>query len=145
MDKITELIEKLLPLPVALPIVLHIAILFGIWHIPNLEDSLRSYLQLKYSAVPVITIFLSVSSLYLLMLASYIVLCFKFSNKFTPKFGVLWDKNKEPYCPSCKTYLSGYTENPPTGYYFWCHTHKDYVFIHNNGIPTPLTEVQKLL
>jgi len=30
--------------------------------------------------------------------------------KFTKRFGILWDKNYEPHCPSCKNMPSGYQE-----------------------------------
>ena len=99
----------------------------------------------KLPITVLLRIFVVVLILLALSIALSIFIYLKYRPKYKARFGALWDGNKEPYCPSCKTYLSGYTENPPDGYYFWCHTHKDYVFIHNNGVPIPLLEAQKLL
>ncbi|MFQ5714169.1 MAG: hypothetical protein ACE5GU_09065 [Candidatus Scalinduaceae bacterium] len=50
--------------------------------------------------------------LLLVVLLLCLVILIEFSYPFNkninlkPKFGVLWDENKEPYCPACKTLLS---------------------------------------
>ena len=98
--------------------------------LPNILPMLQGLPNTTIAKICIVAIIL-----FVLSLVMTIVVYLQHRPTFKPKFGILWDKNKEPYCPSCKTYLSGYTENPPDGYYFWCHSHKDNVFIHNNGVP----------
>jgi hypothetical protein len=33
----------------------------------------------------------------------------QFKTKLKPKFGVVWDKNKEPYCPACEKPFTKFT------------------------------------
>lgn len=131
-EKISELIKTFLPLPIALPLILHIAILAGIWLLPHLEELLPPNLYPAHGKVPVLTISISVLSLYLLMLASYIILYIKFKNKLTPKFGVFWDKNKEPYCPACQSLLNKESVNisdPDATVYLKCIHCDKYVYL----------------
>ena len=68
--------------------------------------------------------------------------------KLRPKFGVLWDRNKEPYCPICenplaryKVRLSGKTE---TG--FNCaNCDKRFSLITDEGKRITVIEAKKLL
>ena len=106
MHYLTNLIKRFLPIPLAIPILLHTIILSGMMYIGSLEKLLSPDLQKVYAKIPTLTIATTVSLLYLLMVASYIILFIKYKTKLSPKFGVLWDNNKEPYCPSCKTLLS---------------------------------------
>ena len=55
----------------------------------------------------------ALSNLIFGLIILFLILCFvslflysKLRKKFIPKCGVLWDRNKEPYCPSCKTLLA---------------------------------------
>lgn len=104
--KIIEYIEKYAPAGISIPLTLHITILAGIWFLPRLEGLLPAGLCLLCDKVPILTISIMFLSSYLIMLVSYVFLYFKFRNKLIPKFGVLWDKNKEAYCPSCAIILS---------------------------------------
>ncbi|MDO8445343.1 MAG: hypothetical protein Q7T53_04445 [Deltaproteobacteria bacterium] len=104
--KIIEYIEKYAPIGISIPLTLHITTLAGIWFLPHLEKLLPPDFCQLCDKVPIFTIILMLLSSYLIMLASYSLLYFKFKNKLLPKFGVLWDKNKEAYCPSCQILLS---------------------------------------
>ncbi len=67
--------------------------------------------------------------LFVLSLVLSFVIYRSYKPRFKARFGILWDKDKEPFCPSCQTYLSDYTVNRnPDEYYFWCHTCKANVF-----------------
>ncbi len=137
---IKDIIKETFSKPVAILIALHLAVLSGILAIGPLE----SYPALKQMGdkLPILSISAWAILLYLMLLASYVILSLKYKDKFKPKFGILWDKNKEPYCPACKTLLSGYTEEPPDHFFFWCHHCKTNVFIyHGKGIP--LSEAKK--
>lgn len=106
MNHLINLVKRFLPIPLSIPIILHIVILSGILYIGRLEKLLSPDLQKVYDKIPILTIATTVLLLYLLMIASYIVLFIKYKTKLFPKFGVLWDKNKEPYCPSCRNPIS---------------------------------------
>lgn len=58
-------------------------------------------------------VFLKITTLAILLFVLSSVLSFifylKLKNKLTPKFGVVWDKGKEPYCPNCEKPLKKYT------------------------------------
>jgi hypothetical protein len=41
-----------------------------------------------------------------LLIALSFAIYFHFKTKLIPKFGVVWDKNKEPYCPTCEKPLA---------------------------------------
>ena len=96
MNTIIYLIRKYLPPHISIPLILHIVILTGI--LLN-QEKLVLMLRKSSESLPLLVIVITVSSLYLVLLAAYIFLCFKIRKKFKPKFGVFWDKNKEPYCP----------------------------------------------
>lgn len=65
----------------------------------NLQEWVPVDLRKPYEKIPILTIGATATLLYLVLLASYILLCLKIRKNLTPKFGILWDKNKEPYCP----------------------------------------------
>lgn len=55
--------------------------------------------------------------LILIILTLYLSSSLYQAKKLTLKFGILWDKYKEPYCPACRNPLSNYRERtnlPPT-------------------------------
>jgi len=99
MDTIIKLIRKYLPPHISVPLILHIIILIGILQIGNLQDLVTADLRQPYEKIPILTIGATATLLYLVLLASYILLCLKIRKNLTLKFGILWDKNKEPYCP----------------------------------------------
>ena len=66
-------------------------------------------LRKLYDEIPILTIATTAILLYLSFLASYVLLAIKFGNKIILKFNLYWDKNKEPYCPICKSPLSDET------------------------------------
>ena len=55
-------------------------------------------------------------SIILILQFAYIYLLIKLK----PVFGLLWDKSLNPYCPACKTLLSGYGHRDGYGYSFFC-------------------------
>ena len=99
MERLTALANKYLPPHISIPLILHIVILSGILYIGNFEllENLGS--QKIYEKIPILTITATVILLYLVLLASYVFLCLKIRKDLKPRFGALWDKNKEPYCP----------------------------------------------
>jgi hypothetical protein len=104
-----------------------------------------------YSSIPQITaikIIALLSILNLLTIAYCAYLLF-FRDNFKKAYGVLWDKNKKPHCPSCKTYLSGYTarvENCQMHFLFWCHKHGKAVYLFDDyGSPISFDEAKKHL
>jgi hypothetical protein len=67
-------------------------------------------------------------------------------NKLIPKFCVLWDKNKEPYCPAHQIALSDYCEEEtPPLYSFKCYKCTSRIYLLNYGKSISLLEAQKLL
>jgi len=98
MDKIISIINKFLPPRLAIPLILHIAVLSGILYISNHEGWV-SFSGKVYGLLPVLTIAITAIILYLILLTSYIILSLKIRKNLRPKFGILWDKDKEPYCP----------------------------------------------
>jgi hypothetical protein len=63
---------------------------------------------------------LIVSVLFLIMSAYSIHLYKKNSKKLFPKFGILWDKDLNPYCPHCKGLLVYYPPDQETQCSFEC-------------------------
>jgi hypothetical protein len=98
MNKFVELISKYLPPHISIPLGLHIVVVGGMLYIT--QQNLWAWIAEKLNvSTLVFTITTMAITLYLVLVASYVVLCFKIHKKLYPKFGVLWDKNKEPYCP----------------------------------------------
>jgi hypothetical protein len=94
-----EFISKYLPAHVAIPIILHTIILAAMMYIWPREVMEVAGLKKVFAETPLTTIISTAILLYLVILASYIYLCFMLHKNLKPKFGVLWDKNNEPYCP----------------------------------------------
>lgn len=72
----------------------------------------------------------------------------KYRRKMIPKAGVLWDKKKEAYCPSCEIPLSEYWEDPSSSsptYEFTCMKCNSHIRLSHEGKPLPMKDVQKLL
>lgn len=141
--KIIEYIEKYAPIGISIPLTLHITTLAGIWFLPHLEELLPPNLCPLCAKVPILTISIMLLSSYLIMLVSYIFLYFKFKNKLTPKFGVLWDKNKEAYCPSCEILLSD-SHLDGDYYHYTCVKCGKTIYLTHLGRYIPLSEAIKI-
>jgi len=102
--KITDFIYEHAPLHISIPLALHITILSGILYISR-QEAWVAVVKKVNDVLPILTIE-ATASLYLVLLTSYILLCLKIRKNLRPKFGVLWDKNKEPYCPIHEKSLS---------------------------------------
>ena len=83
----------------------------------------------------------------ILLIALSVSLYLRLKTKLIPKFGVLWDKNKEAYCPSCKIPLFEYNEqeNGPPIYEFTCIGCNSDIRLTNFGEPISLKDAQKLI
>lgn len=145
---LNDIIKKL-PLAIAIPIALHLTILLGITQINRL-DTAFPYLASMRSGNPLITTVITLSLLYLLMVASYVILYIKYRNKLFPKFGLLWDRRKEPYCPSCRNPLSQYlkcrfSNEGVAEKVFWCVKCDKYIYLTHNADVIELDEAKKML
>jgi uncharacterized protein YqhQ len=69
--------------------------------LPSIIQQLPKAVLLKMLTLALILFFLS--------LALSWVIYLQLKTKFKPKFGVVWDKSKEPYCPACEKPLTKYT------------------------------------
>lgn len=83
--------------------------------------------------------------LFFLSTALSIILYCKLKNKLKPNFGVHWDKDKEPYCPTCKNLLSKYYFNKKTA--LKCNACKEITIklFDDNGKELSLDEAIELL
>ena len=89
----------------------------------------------------------------LLFLLSTLAALFIYSHyrpKLVPKFGLLWDKNKEPYCPACRNPLSQYlkcqfSDEGTSEKVFWCVKCDKYIYLTYNGDVIELDEAKKML
>jgi len=103
--------------------------------------------QQMYNKISILTITITAILLYLVLFAFYIYLCFKLHKNLKPKFGVLWDENKEPYCPICKNPLGRHTTkrggSAATG--LKCVKCKESLLLVDKGKKITLEEAKKLL
>jgi len=85
-------------------------------------------------------------TLFVLSLALSLAVYLKLKRKLIPKFGVLWDRNKEAYCPACEIVLSEYNEqgDPPI-YEFRCIKCNSYIRLMHLGKSISMTNAQQLL
>jgi hypothetical protein len=109
MDKIIDIIDKHLPVPVTIPLALQLIILIGMTSVGDLSKLVPPGLQKAYGTFPILTIAITAILLYLIMFASYIVLYLKYRNKLVLKCGVLWDRKNNPHCPSCNKPLQSHS------------------------------------
>lgn len=106
--------------------------------LPSLIEQLPKTLLLKILSV------LSVAILLLILVS--IALYLKLRKKLISQFGILWDKNKEPYCPACEIILSEYHEqNAPPIYEFRCIKCNAHIRLMNFGKSISLSDAQKFL
>ncbi len=100
-------------------------------------------------------VFIKITTLAILLFVLSSVLSFifylKLKNKLIPKFGVLWDKNKEAYCPACRIPLSHYVtwkpDNPEATSIkaFQCVGCDKQISITHNADVIELDEARKML
>ncbi len=87
--------------------------------------------------------------LFILSAVLSFVFYLKLKIKLIPKFGVLWDKNKETYCTACQVPLSRYTEDiSPSGkksYFFRCVKCDKVLYLVDDGIPIRIQDARKRL
>ncbi len=86
--------------------------------------------------------------LYLIVVASYALLCFKIRKNVKPKFGVKWDKNKEPYCPTCDKPLARHPaklENAVITGIDCIKCNKSLILMTDDGKRITLIEAKKLM
>jgi len=91
---------------------------------------------------------ITIVAIILFVLSSVLSLIFylKLKNKLIPKFGVLWDKKGEAYCPSCEIILSEYHEQTsPLICSFTCVKCHTNIRLNNLGKSISLLDAQKLL
>ena len=142
------MILKFLPPRISIPLILHIVLLIGILRIENLNEKASHILQVSFANLPISAVAVTAILLYLVLLTSYIVLCFKTWKNLKPKLGVLWDKDKEPYCPFHKTPLARHkvSINGKTETALNCpKCNKTLPLIDDNANRLSLTEARKLL
>lgn len=107
---------------------------------PELVQKLPKEVFLKITTLAIILFVLSLA----LSLAVYL----HYRKSLIPKCGVLWDKNKEAYCPACQTLLSqGTIFNSATqkSYHYECIKCNKRISLKYNGKYILLDEAQKLL
>lgn len=109
--------------------------------LPSIVQQLPKTLLLKLLILAIVLFVLSVA-LSLTIYLKYL----KLKTKLIPKFGVLWDKNKEAYCPACEISLSEYQEqdNPPI-YEFTCVKCNAHIRLMHIGKSISLEDAQKIL
>lgn len=82
----------------------------------------------------------------LFVLSCYFYL--KSRTKLIPKCGVLWSKEKDPYCPACQIPMSEYSihnSSPNDIYQMSCKKCGAYIRLMHNGKNISLEDAQKLL
>jgi hypothetical protein len=147
MDKLIDIAIKWLSKPLAIPIMLQIIILLGMLKIGGLSKSMPLAWQKEYEKIPILSIATTLALSCLLWVLSYFFLYLKYRTKLAPKFGVLWDKNKEPYCPSCSQplakYIGNHTKYRPN---LWCNKcDKELSLVTDDGERINIIEAKKLL
>lgn len=88
--------------------------------------------------------------LFLLSILAALFIYLHYRPKLVPKFGVLWDKNKEAYCPACRNPLSAYlpykfSEKSLTTKAFWCIKCDKYIYLTHNADVIELDDAKKML
>jgi len=67
------------------------------------------------------------------------------TENYFAKFGVLWDENKEPYCPACKTLLSQSVSDFAKNVQLECIKCEESLSLVDNGKEISLEEARALL
>jgi len=114
------------------------------------HDLSATFLQTILEATPkplLLKLLIVATIIVVLMSALSLYFYLKNKTKLIPKFGVLWDKNKEAYCPSCKIPLSEYNEQEhgPPIYEFICMGCGVDIRLTNFENPISLKNAQKLI
>ena len=148
MDTFMTWLKDQLPARISIPLTLLIIILIGTLRFP-LETYTPDALQNQLSKTPTIRWVATLVLSTLLLSLYYLNIYRAFRNKLTPKFGVLWDKNKEAYCPACQIPLSDYREfknsSNKISYVFHCMKCDKMIPITNNGAALKLEEARNML
>ena len=108
--------------------------------LPRISQELPKVTLLKFLTLAIILVVLS-------WVLSYIIYIYS-KTKLIPKFGVVWDKNKEPYCPNCEKPLAKHPAkfegNVITGV-DCVKCKKSFILMTDDGRRITLIEAQKLL
>ncbi len=139
-----KLIEKIIEnsINILITLIVSLIVLAGSQILPLILPSILEQIPSK-----ILLTLLTLSILINLILVSFIIYS-HFKNKLIPKFGLLWDKNKEAYCPACETLLSEYfawDSSPEKEYGFMCLKCKQRIYLTHKGKPFSLEEAQKQL
>lgn len=115
---------------------------------PDIIPGIFRYLIQNLSKEALIRITSLAILLSVLLFGLSLLLYLKSRKQLTPKCGILWDRNKEPYCPACEKPLSEYHFSyiPADPYYeFTCIQCDKNIRLMHNSKPISLEEAQKLL
>jgi hypothetical protein len=107
---------------------------------PEIIQKLSKEVFLKITTLAIILFFLSI------FVALFIYLHYR--PKLKTKFGILWDKNKEAYCPACRNPLSAYFPyrfDSTTVKAFKCIKCDKYIPITHNSKIIDLDDAKKML
>ena len=116
------------------------------------SESIPIFLPIIIQQLPntlLLKLLLMESLLLLLIFVIALIQYLKLKNKPILKFGIYWDKKKEPYCPVCSKPLSYglfYIQSQEVdAYVFKCINCNKFISCTNNGENINLEEAQKLL
>jgi hypothetical protein len=147
MDKIINIINKYLPPYISIPLILHIVVLSGMLYISH-QNYWVSFSKKVNGSLPILTVATTTIIIYLILLVSYILLCFKIRKKLITRLGVLWNQDDEPHCPIHEKPLARHetkiNESRATGL-DCAKCNKTYQLISDEGKKLTLPEAKKLL
>ena len=89
-----------------------------IWAASKISPVILPALESNLS--PKILVTLLIASLALNVIVIILFWVFNKKSELQVKYGVLWDKAKNPYCPNCKIPVSGYNDYGISGKGFFC-------------------------
>ena len=91
---------------------------------------------------PQITLLLLLVLMLSLIISIVLSYPFKKTPKLKLKYAIYWDKDKNPYCPICKSPISGYDNYPYVGRSFHCNKCDKKIPLNNNG---KVIEIEQVL
>jgi len=115
------------------------------------SETIQTFLPAMLQATPkslILKLLIMATTLFFLMSVLSLYLYLKNKKKLIPKCGVLWDKNKEPYCPACEIPMSEYyvsNSQPNEMYEITCIKCNAHIRLMHNGQHISLQNAQKLL
>ena len=90
----------------------------AIWVGKKLAPIVVPALEQKLSKEVLVSILLASLSLNILVLILFWILNRRSKSEFILKYGIYWDRDKNPHCPNCKIPIGGYGEyDAGWGYY----------------------------